>query len=116
MSKSGYGGECERGKKNRAKFHTSHRVRKCGRRSKRHGVVIEGFYAPRHRRSAAQGAGKPDRFTSNLQNAPPKNLSIRAKKLQPPEAIWHSEGCCSPQNKIKMPYLMSGGNYFFKKI
>ena len=61
----------------------------------------------------------PENLTASPQTCKtplPKNLSIRAKKLQPPEAIWHSEGCCSPQNKIKLPYLMSGGNYFFKKI
>jgi hypothetical protein len=40
----------------------------------------------------------------------------RAKKLQPPEAIWHSEGCCSPQNIFKISHGESCDKSFFKKI
>ena len=40
---------------------------------------------------------------------------IRAKKLQPPEAVWHSEGCCSPQNNFKVSHPPRGRNAYFKK-
>ncbi len=40
---------------------------------------------------------------------------IRAKKLQPPEAVWHSEGCCSPQNDYKISCLGFVCNIFLKK-
>jgi hypothetical protein len=41
---------------------------------------------------------------------------IRAKKLQPPEAVWHSEGCCSPQNDFKISHWRNGCNLFLKKV
>jgi hypothetical protein len=39
----------------------------------------------------------------------------RAKKLQPPEAVWHSEGCCSPQNNFKVSHPPNERNAFLKK-
>ncbi|NBV86653.1 MAG: hypothetical protein EBS01_10425 [Verrucomicrobia bacterium] len=39
----------------------------------------------------------------------------RAKKLQPPEAIRHSEGCCSPQNEFNFSRQQAADKSFFQK-
>ena len=40
---------------------------------------------------------------------------LKGKKLQPPEAVGHSEGCCSPQNADKITWNEGRRNPFFEK-
>jgi hypothetical protein len=45
----------------------------------------------------------------------PRQRADQTKKLQPPEAVWHSEGCCSPQNDFRIARYECVRNGFFKK-
>ena len=63
---------------------------------------------------------KDDHSPSTIESPFVRKLNperdITTKKLQPPEAVGHSEGCCSPQNTYRFAQAERAGNTFLKKI
>lgn len=66
-------------------------------------------------RYQAEAGPNWEKIRPNSPQFAPNHAKIRAKKLQPPEAVWHSEGCCSPQNDYKISWRPNRCNLFLKK-